>query len=223
MFSLFCDQSFGGGVFALFQDSAVVEVLHREIKDSSHPCALFEQLLDRHKVHLDDITCLACGVGPGSYTGIRSAAATMKGIAFATQKPIVAIPSLLLFAPVESGTYCIAADGGIGGVFVQEISIEEEKCHVVCPEALEREAFLTRASSGVKIVVKSRDWLMRKGLDPSLAYREVSPHVNIVARVVIQDFNAGRYYTASTLPLLYLRKTQAEIDRQVLISPSTQG
>ena len=214
MFSLFLDQSFGEGVIALFRNGHVVEVLHREMKESRHPCALFENLLDRHGLHLDDISFLVCGVGPGSYTGIRSAAATMKAISFVTLQPIVASSSLSLYAPAETGDYLIAADAGIGGVFVQEIAITEGAFHVSCPERLEIEEFLTKVASGAKVVVKSRDWLTNKGLDTSVVFKEVPSHVSMVAKIAYRDFEAGRYFTEASLPLLYLRKTQAEIDRQ---------
>ncbi|MBQ7338563.1 MAG: tRNA (adenosine(37)-N6)-threonylcarbamoyltransferase complex dimerization subunit type 1 TsaB [Clostridia bacterium] len=41
-----------------------------------------------------DIDLFACTAGPGSFTGVRIGAATLKGLAFATEKPCVGVSSL---------------------------------------------------------------------------------------------------------------------------------
>jgi tRNA threonylcarbamoyladenosine biosynthesis protein TsaB len=219
MFSLFHDQSFGQGVFSLFKDGYEVETIYRESKNSRHPCALFDLLLSRHGIDIEDISFFVCGVGPGSYTGIRSAAATIKAISLAAQKPIVAVSSLLLFAPSESGSYCIVVDGGVGGVFVQEICVSKEGCRALPPERLEREGFVVRAGSWPNLAVLSKEWIQTKILDPAnlsaAGIQEISPHVCMIAKISYQEFKEGHHHSPASLPLLYLRKTQAEIEKQV--------
>jgi len=41
-----------------------------------------------------DIDCFACGIGPGSFTGVRVGMAAVKAMAWASAKPVVGIPSL---------------------------------------------------------------------------------------------------------------------------------
>ncbi len=52
------------------------------------------------EVNLDfcDIDAYACGVGPGSFTGVRIGAATVKAFAQAHKKPVVAVSSLGILA-----------------------------------------------------------------------------------------------------------------------------
>lgn len=47
---------------------------------------------------IDDIDYFACGIGPGSFTGIRIGMATIKGLAWSLKKPILSIPSLDILA-----------------------------------------------------------------------------------------------------------------------------
>ncbi|MDD4981021.1 MAG: tRNA (adenosine(37)-N6)-threonylcarbamoyltransferase complex dimerization subunit type 1 TsaB [Candidatus Omnitrophica bacterium] len=45
-----------------------------------------------------DIDYLACGLGPGSFTGVRIGLATIKGMSFALHKPIIGISTLDILA-----------------------------------------------------------------------------------------------------------------------------
>ncbi|MBU0467809.1 MAG: tRNA (adenosine(37)-N6)-threonylcarbamoyltransferase complex dimerization subunit type 1 TsaB [Candidatus Omnitrophica bacterium] len=57
-----------------------------------------EQVLKKAGVTLSQIDGFAVGLGPGSFTGLRVGVSTVKGLAYATNKPIVGIPSLDVLA-----------------------------------------------------------------------------------------------------------------------------
>ncbi|HTZ11112.1 MAG TPA: tRNA (adenosine(37)-N6)-threonylcarbamoyltransferase complex dimerization subunit type 1 TsaB [Candidatus Margulisiibacteriota bacterium] len=57
-----------------------------------------KRVLDAAGLALSDIDYFACGVGPGSFTGMRIGIATMQGISSALKKPVVGISSLDLLA-----------------------------------------------------------------------------------------------------------------------------
>ncbi len=50
------------------------------------------------KIALDEIDIVACGVGPGSFTGLRVGIAAVKGLALAQKKKVIAFSSLDLIA-----------------------------------------------------------------------------------------------------------------------------
>ncbi len=47
---------------------------------------------------IGDIDYFACGIGPGSFTGLRIGLAVIKGLAFGSNKPVIGIPSLDIMA-----------------------------------------------------------------------------------------------------------------------------
>ena len=65
-------------------------------------------LLSSLGLTLDDISAFACSIGPGSFTGVRIGAATVKGLAFGSGKPCVGTSSLTSLAychaDAENGT-----------------------------------------------------------------------------------------------------------------------
>ncbi|MBW2731064.1 MAG: tRNA (adenosine(37)-N6)-threonylcarbamoyltransferase complex dimerization subunit type 1 TsaB [Deltaproteobacteria bacterium] len=58
--------------------------------------ALIDEVLVQAGISLKDVDAIACGRGPGSYTGLRIGLATAKGLCLATQKPLMVFSSLLL-------------------------------------------------------------------------------------------------------------------------------
>jgi len=53
-----------------------------------------DQALKNVSLKIDDIDGLAISIGPGSFTGLRIGLSTLKGLSFATGKPLVSILSL---------------------------------------------------------------------------------------------------------------------------------
>lgn len=61
---------------------------------------------------LADVDAVVCGAGPGSFTGVRIAAATAKGLAHARGVPLFTFSSLLAAAAAASSTAGIASTAG---------------------------------------------------------------------------------------------------------------
>jgi tRNA threonylcarbamoyladenosine biosynthesis protein TsaB len=207
MYCLFLDNSHNGGVFALFKEKEVLEERFLSVTDSRQPVRIFQDFLEKRGLRLDDIEYLACGVGPGSYTGIRSACSVIRGIAFSTGKKIVSIPSLLLFALEEQGNYVIAIEGGVCGVYCQRVSFDgvqymyEDPCVL---QTNEINAFATQSS----IVSPSVAWFHERGIEVV----EVKKQVRGVACIAFDAYKRGCVVDEHSLQPMYLRKTQAELE-----------
>jgi len=72
--------------------------LHTGTKLSGLLAITIKRVLDALGWDASDIDYFACGLGPGSFTGIRIGMSTIKGLAWALDKPVVGIPTLDLLA-----------------------------------------------------------------------------------------------------------------------------
>ena len=77
----------------LFEDTRKVERLHNEVV-----LGMVDELFDRAGVAAGTLDVVAFGAGPGSFTGVRIAAAVAQGIAFGSGSQIVPVPSSLATA-----------------------------------------------------------------------------------------------------------------------------
>ena len=55
---------------------------------------MIDELLTDNNTDVNELSALAFGCGPGSFTGVRIAASVIQGLAYATRKPIISISSL---------------------------------------------------------------------------------------------------------------------------------
>lgn len=202
MYCLYLDHSTSDGVSALMEDGRVIETRCCERSQTRHPCTTWQELLDSHGLQLKEIAFFACGVGPGSYTGIRSAAATVQAAALAMEKPIVAVSSLLLCVPAEEGSYLALSDAGPGGAFVQRVEIHGKQYHLSRADRMDLSAALALIQSGVTAVSSSTEWI-RKKAGEGFDVRVVPPQALSAALFAYQEWGSGRSYDALKLPLEY--------------------
>jgi len=206
MYCLFLDLSFSEGVCALFKDGDVVEEIHLSRADTKHPCSFWQDLLDREGISLEQVSFFACGIGPGSFTGVRNAVATVKGAVLATEKVVVALSSLLLYLPEGEGRFCVAIDGGAGGMYSQ--CIEKTSSGYTLSAPTQQKAF--HFPESLIAVSPSFDWCD----DLPQERIEQQSHARAAAKIAFQEWERGHLYTAESLSITYLRKTQAEREQE---------
>jgi tRNA threonylcarbamoyladenosine biosynthesis protein TsaB len=71
------------------------------------------RLLDECGLSPGDIECLAVGIGPGSFTGLRAGVTTARALAHATGRPIVGIGSLEVLAHQVSSAGSISGGASV--------------------------------------------------------------------------------------------------------------
>jgi len=102
-----------------------------------------------------ELSRVVCGAGPGSFTSLRVSASLAKGIAFARDIPLFAVPSLALIAADASlgdGAYLAVLDALRGDVFAAAYTREGSEVTEIAPvrllprDLLAREALLLQAT-----------------------------------------------------------------------------
>ncbi len=98
---------------ALMQGDAVLERCNDVPREHSRVLLPYvDTLLREAGLQLQDVDVLAVGRGPGSFTGVRAAIATVQGLAFGSGIPVVAVSTLRVLAAsarrVHGATRCLA-------------------------------------------------------------------------------------------------------------------
>ena len=94
------DASTTGCSVALFNGSILVASAESRIERSSAEMltTLIDNVLKTSKINKSELLAVAVAKGPGSYTGLRIAVSTAKGLAFALDKPLISYGTLELLA-----------------------------------------------------------------------------------------------------------------------------
>ena len=80
---------------ALKSDNSIIETNKENIKNhNSELIPILDDFLKENKLSLDNIDCIVLGIGPGSFTSIRIAFATIKSICYAKNIKIIGVSSL---------------------------------------------------------------------------------------------------------------------------------
>jgi tRNA threonylcarbamoyladenosine biosynthesis protein TsaB len=85
---------------ALMKDKATISEINLAVKVGHAGMILpvIDEVLSTSGISKDDITLIATGTGPGSFTGLRIGIATAKGLAKAIRCPLAGIPTLDIIA-----------------------------------------------------------------------------------------------------------------------------
>ncbi|RPD40220.1 tRNA (adenosine(37)-N6)-threonylcarbamoyltransferase complex dimerization subunit type 1 TsaB [Chitinophaga barathri] len=97
---LHIDTATSFGSVCLSQDGKELETLHNaDQKDHAATIGLFiQRLLNNHGIRHEELDAIAVSAGPGSYTGLRVGAATVKGLCYTWKKPLIAVSTLQMMA-----------------------------------------------------------------------------------------------------------------------------
>jgi tRNA threonylcarbamoyladenosine biosynthesis protein TsaB len=183
-----------------------------------------DQLLRIADLSLDQVEAFAVSIGPGSFTGLRIGLATLKGLAFGTDRPAVAVPTLAALTVAAAGAAgpvaalldarreevyasCLAGAGDIGaplvpdGVFtaVELATALPESCAVVVGEGAESVAAAAAEREGGGLV------LLPAALGRTRAFHTGLLGARLLAR--------GEGRPSEVLVPRYLRRAEAEVRR----------
>lgn len=216
---LIIDTATTRGLIALCEKDAVVafKELGLGLANSRLLEPSLDDLLKEVGISPKDLEFVAVGQGPGSYTGLRVGAASAKAIAIGCNIPLVGISSLRGFVPPTDflGSYLSVIDAKIGGVYLQEAVKTEDSITFLGKEALVPfEQFVQELKRVPRIVTPSWEPLAKRlqGIFMPEVF-EIGPSPKQFLLESNEKFVNKECSFDGSLPLLYLRLTQAEMEK----------
>lgn len=185
---------------------------------------MVEAVLKTAHVTVDDIDLFADSVGPGSFTGVRIGAATLKGLAFGKDKPCVGVSTLeaLAYNLIGfKGLACPVMNARRSQVY--NALFELDGVHT--PRRLTPDRAIAISELEEQLLSEGRPiYLSGDGYDITREgftrlETEVTPAVLVpqnaysVAMCALEKFQSGEFTTDSALTPTYLRLSQAERER----------
>lgn len=199
-----------------------------------------ERLMDSMQITLDacnhtlkDMDCLAVSIGPGSFTGLRVGASAWKGLAFALDLPLIAVPTLdamSLLNTVSDGIVIPMIDARMEEVFGAVYTFKNGKREKLTSDRVcSVEALLENITDSQKSLLILGDGAQRyrdriSAATPQ-AYFAVPPcaipRADAVAREGYALLQAGINTDAALVAPQYLRASQAERVREERLAAET--
>jgi tRNA threonylcarbamoyladenosine biosynthesis protein TsaB len=168
-------------------------------------------VLDSTGLGPEDLESIMFAAGPGSFTGLRLAAAVCQGLGFSWGKPLIPVSSLSVLAAAAhhqfnmvSGTIVVGVDALRGDMYTGVFRVEDGQRDVMIPDALlSTDEFLALAEehSGECFVGSGKAW--HEGRLAKLAPRTVQPG----ARYVLEAGSSGQPLPPEQVTPLYLRES----------------
>ena len=178
-----------------------------------------EGLLSGASVTAGDVDLFVCSSGPGSFTGVRIGAATLKGLAFGKDKPCVGVSTLEALAYnlcAFEGILCPCMNARRNQVYNALFSCDGKgNIERLCPDRAigveELEEELKGYSEPIRVCGDGAFLLTGEyGFVP-----EILIHQNgySVAMCALKAFSEGKYTSDDKIAPTYLRPSQAERTR----------
>ncbi len=174
-----------------------------------------ESLLNGCDHSLDDVDAFAIAAGPGSFTGLRIGVATVKGLAFATNKPCIGVSTLEAMAENLcgiNGNICCVMDARAGQVYQAFFKREANTLTRLCEDrAIKLDELSKEIGETSQILVGDGANLCYTKLVAICPNLQLAPeHLRYpsaygVARIALPALNNGKGVCASELDAFYLR------------------
>lgn len=206
---LIIDTSTEKGFAAIFNETKLLfsADIPYGLNNSKYLIPEIERGLNTLRLTSSDIKYVAVGIGPGSYTGIRVGVVVAKALSFALKIPLITFCSLESF--LEKNDTAAIVDAKIGGFYIKKKFDSK-------PQIVELGRLLD-VLKDVKVLVTPNASQLRIKIEKYYSDKwvilETGPHIDYINKYVLEKIKKADFSDINNVELLYLRKTQAEIER----------
>jgi tRNA threonylcarbamoyladenosine biosynthesis protein TsaB len=194
---------------------------------------MLDALLTETGLGLDAVDAFAISIGPGAFTSLRIGLSTLKGLAFGSDRPVVAISTLEVLArSAEASGAWRPSDGHLipaldarreevyACAYAADGFVQIDSPSSILPDGVYTAAFLHAGCPGKALVVGEGAAVVAENLpgagDISLRCETdlvVEPSASVLARIAQPRLAAGAYVAAENLVPRYVRRAEAEVTR----------
>ena len=238
----------------IYEDSHVIINLNND-DEKTHSVKLMpmvDQAFKETGLSLDDISLLACCIGPGSFTGVRIGISTVKAFADVKNIPVVGITSLESLAynvihdnssvntidekktlicslidaknnNVYCGLYYYNEKMNLIEIFAEDISVTIEKIkNTFVKNNFSDIIFVGDGAETYKNTIEDNFKNENICICEGESNFQCSPSL---AKAGLQKYNEGNYGDSNSIFPVYLRKSQAEraLEEKIKILPMTEA
>lgn len=187
-------------------------------------------LLKTSRISIKDIDAFAISIGPGSFTGLRIGLSTAKGFSYATNKPIVPVPTLDAFAralPFCLHFICPMLDARKNEVYTGLYKWQGNTCEKIISETAisprdflkdVKEFYVLKEINETTVFMGDGTKIYKKLITDTLKTNAIfapaskmSPSASSVAEIAIEKLEQGITTDSVSLIPFYIRKSEAEI------------
>lgn len=216
----------------LIDNEVIVEFEQAPRQHTKLILPMIDKVLTTANTRLTELDAIAFGCGPGAFTGLRIAAGVTQGLALAADLPVIPISTLAALAQQTYQTHqhthiLTALDARINEVYWGCYVVENEqvvlqgKEQVVLPQAVHVNASSLEHAQNKQWVGVGSGWSVYADvlqqtlaceLADELAFIDADsvPSAEFIARLAVDEFNAGRYLAAEEAQPVYLRDKVAD-------------
>ena len=203
----------GGGIALLGPDGVRVRALAPDVPRGRDLVPLIQALLEEASLEPADLDLVACGIGPGSFTGIRIGVATAAAFAFAAGLPVLGVGSLhgrAAHAPTRAESVLVVLNARRGQLFsgLFKGGCEAEPYRLATPDQL------VRGLPEDTFVLGEGRGLFPEHFERFPGTADAPPRPDEIARIAVQRFESGERGEPAQLHPLYLRASDPELRRR---------
>lgn len=198
-------------------------VLKKVLSDSIMPA--IQGILKKAGLTLAKIDGFAVGLGPGSFTSLRVGLATVKGLVFATRKPVVGIPSLDVLAlnVAGDGQVCAVCDAKRNMVYACLYQKKGNELKRKSKYLLTEIENVLKHIKGEVIFTGDGVPLFKETIEKALGIKarfagekQMYPQAKCLAALALERFKAKKYDNAESLVPLYLYPEDCQVTHRMV-------